>query len=107
MESKGKFALVLGGGKGLGKEIALDLAGRGVTVAISYFDWPEESTATCRQLAGLGGDHLSIRADLRIPTEVEILVNKVREKVGRLDILINNIERGCMPVVHAVQKPAP
>ncbi len=100
MEIKGKFALVLGGGKGLGKEIALDLAGRGVTVAISYFDWPEESTATCRQLAGLGGDHLSIRADLRIPTEVEILVNKVREKFGRLDILINNIERGGMPVVH-------
>ncbi len=100
MELKGKCALVLGGGKGLGKEIALFLADRGATVAISYFDWPEESAATCRELADLGPNHLAIRTDLRVPTEVERLILKVSNEFGRLDILINNIERGGMPIVH-------
>lgn len=100
MELKGKHALVLGGGKGLGKEIALFLASRGAIVAISFFDWPEESAATCRKLSGLEGDHLAIKADLRNPQEVEIMVNEVSGKFGRLDILINNIERGGMPIVH-------
>lgn len=100
MELEGKHALVLGGGKGLGKEIAFSLANLGVTVAISYFDWPEESAATCRELAELPGNHLAISTDLRIPAEVENLVREINEKFGRLDILINNIERGGMPVVH-------
>ena len=100
MDLKSKCALVLGGGKGLGKDVALYLAGRGSTVALSYFDWPEESAATCQELSDLGDHHLTVRADLRIPSEVETLVDKVRDKFGRLDILINNIERGGMPVVH-------
>ena len=100
MELKGKYALVLGGTKGLGKEIAFSLIDSGATVAISYFDWPEESAATCRELTDLGTNHLAIKTDLRVPAEVESLVRVVTDKFGRLDILINNIERGGMPVVH-------
>lgn len=100
MKLQGKCAMVLGGGKGLGKEIALYLAGRGASVAISYFDWPEESAATCRELAALGTEHLAISADLRSPAAVENLVTETTGRFGRLDILINNIERGGMPVVH-------
>jgi 3-oxoacyl-[acyl-carrier protein] reductase len=100
MNLKNKCALVLGASKGIGKEIAFYLASRGVTVAITYFDWPEESAATRRQLTELGSDHLAIKADLRRPTEVENLVTEINSKFGRLDILINNIERGGMPIVH-------
>ena len=100
MKLKGKYALVLGAGKGIGKEIALFLANRGVNVATTYFDWPEESAATCRQLSILGNNHLAVKADLRRPTEVENLLREISEKFGRLDILINNIERGGMPIVH-------
>lgn len=100
MELKDKYALVLGAGKGIGKEIALYLAGRGVTVAMTYFDWPEESALTRRQLAEAGRNHLAIKADLRRPKDVENLVDEITERFAGLDILINNIERGGMPVVH-------
>ncbi len=100
MNLKNKYALVLGAGKGIGKEIAFYLAGRGVTVATSYFDWPEESAATRRELAELGSDHLAIKADLRSPADVENLVAEISNKFAHLDILINNIERGGMPIVH-------
>lgn len=100
MNLKDKFALVLGAGTGIGKEIAFYLANRGVTVAITHFDWPEKTALTCRELAELGGDHLAIKADLRSPVAVEQMVKEIRTKFKRLDILINNIERGGMPIVH-------
>lgn len=100
MKLKGKYALILGGSKGIGKEIAFYLASRGVTVAITYFDWPEESAITCRELAELGSDHLAIKANLRSPVDVANLVKVLDENFNCLDILINNIERGGMPVVH-------
>ncbi|MDF1578305.1 MAG: SDR family oxidoreductase [Desulfurivibrionaceae bacterium] len=100
MKLKGKHALVLGGGKGIGKEIAFYLAGRGVTVAITYFDWPKESTDTRERLKKLGGGHLAVKVDLRRPAAIERMIKELGAKFTRLDILINNIERGGMPVVH-------
>ncbi len=73
MDLKNKHALILGASKGIGKEIAFYLAGKGVTVATTYFDWPEESAATRRELAALGSAHLAIKADLRSPTDVKNL----------------------------------
>jgi 3-oxoacyl-[acyl-carrier protein] reductase len=100
MKLEGTAALVLGGGKGIGKEIAFYLAGRGASVAITWFDWPEESAETCKELVELGSDHLAIEADLRDPSEIEKMVGELSRRFGKLDILINNIERGGMPVVH-------
>ncbi len=100
MKLKGKHALVLGAGKGIGKEIAFYLASRGVTVAITFFDWPEESAETRGQLAKLGGDHLALNIDLRQPTAIGKMIAELSGKFGGLDILINNIERGGMPIVH-------
>jgi 3-oxoacyl-[acyl-carrier protein] reductase len=100
MKLRNKCALVVGAAKGIGKDLAFYLAGRGVTVATTYFDWPEDAAATRRQLAALGGEHLAIKADLRKPAEVEQLLKTVSGKFPRLDILINNIERGGMPIVH-------
>jgi 3-oxoacyl-[acyl-carrier protein] reductase len=100
MKLNDKHALVLGAGKGIGKKIALHLASKGVNVAITYFDWPEESADTCRELAKIGNNHLAIKADLRRPADVENLVTEVTNKFAHLNILINNIERGGMPIVH-------
>ena len=100
MKLNNKHALVLGAGKGIGKEIALHLASKGVNIAITYFDWPEESAATRQELAKLGNNHLAIKADLRRPADVKNLLKEVTAKFSNLDILINNIERGGMPIVH-------
>ena len=100
MKLQNKCALVLGATKGIGREIAIYLASRGVTVAITYFDWPEESKETCRTMSELGCKNIAIKTDLRSPTDVENLVNELKTRFDCLDILINNIERGGMPIVH-------
>ncbi len=101
MEIKDKVALVLGASKGIGKAIARALAGSGAKLVLPYhYDWPEESADMKKEFAPLGENHLTIEADLRDADKVRSLIAQVQEKFGALHILINNIERGGMPVVH-------
>ena len=100
MEISDKTALVLGAGKGIGRAIGLALAEAGARVVLTHYDWPEESAATVKEFAELGFEYLAVRVDLRDPDEVEKLVQQVQGRYGALHILINNIERGGMPVVH-------
>ncbi len=100
MDINGKTALVLGAAKGIGKAIALALARAGATVIITHFDWPEAAQETKQELAALGSKHLAIHVDLRDPDQVKKLFDQVKDQFGTLHILINNIERGGMPVVH-------
>jgi len=105
MELSGKIALVLGGAKGLGKALGFALARAGTTVILTYFDWPEESKRMEQELAELAGDHLAVQVDLRNPAEIEKLFQQITDRYGKLHILINNIERGGMPVVHGKYVP--
>jgi 3-oxoacyl-[acyl-carrier protein] reductase len=100
MELAGKAALVLGGIKGIGKAIALALARAGIAVAVSYFDWEEELVALNSEIAAAGRKYLILKADLRQVEDIPLMVQAAAERFGRLDILINNIERGGWPVVH-------
>ncbi len=100
MDVNGKAALVLGAVKGIGKSIGLALAGAGASVAVNYFDWQEELDGLRRDLAAAGRDHLILKTDLRQVGEVDAMVRTAVDRFGRLDILINNIERGGWPVVH-------
>jgi len=99
------IALVLGATRGVGRAIALDLAGRGASVIIPYYDWPDDCAETIRLLEALDGDHFAVPADLRDPDQVKDLLAAAAERYGRLDILINNIERGGMPIVHGPYTP--
>lgn len=105
MEIDGKIALVLGAAKGIGKAIGMSLARAGATVVLTHFDWPEDAARMRQELAALEGDHLAIHVDLREPAQIADLIRQIRERFGRLDILINNIERGGMPVVHGPYVP--
>ncbi|MBW2603345.1 MAG: SDR family oxidoreductase [Deltaproteobacteria bacterium] len=100
MEIKNKVALVLGAVKGIGKGIGLALAQEGVDVALNYFDWEESLDDLHRDFAKTGRDHMIIQTNLLEIDKIQGLVNKVVDRFGRLDILINNIERGGWPVVH-------
>jgi 3-oxoacyl-[acyl-carrier protein] reductase len=101
----GKVALVLGAIKGIGKGIGLALAAQGVKVALNYYDWEEELENLKSDFAGTGGQHLIIKTDLIETEKIRGLVRKVIGRFGRLDILINNIERGGWPVVHGPYVP--
>ena len=100
MELKGKTALVLGAVKGIGKGIGLALAQAGVRVAATYYDWPEALESMQRDFARTGTEYLIVRSNLLEVDTIPALIQKVIDRFGRLDILINNIERGGWPVVH-------
>ena len=100
MELEGKVALVLGAVKGIGKGIGLALAQQGAKVALNYFDWEESLDELKQDIAATSRDHLIVKTDLLDTARIPGLVHHVIEHVGRLDILINNIERGGWPVVH-------
>lgn len=97
----GKTALVLGGAKGIGKAIGFHLAQAGARVILTWHDWPAEAARMRRELAALGPQHLAVQADLRDPAQVAALFETIAgHGDGALHFLINNIERGGMPVVH-------
>jgi 3-oxoacyl-[acyl-carrier protein] reductase len=100
MTIKNKVALVLGAIKGIGKGIGLALAQNGARVALNYFDWEESLDDLQKDFAETGQDHLIIKTNLLETDKIQGLVEKVVDRFGRLDILINNIERGGWPVVH-------
>ncbi len=100
MKTQTKVALVLGGIKGIGKAIGLDLLRRGIRVAATWFDWPESLPAMQADFAATETDHLIERIDLLDTDRIPGLIERVVDRFGRLDILINNIERGGWPVVH-------
>jgi len=100
MKLHNKVALVLGAIKGIGKGIALSLADAGVKVAVNYFDWAEELEVLKTDLADTGREHLILKTNLLKTEAIPRMIRKVIDRFGRLDILINNIERGGWPVVH-------
>lgn len=88
-------ALVTGGSRGIGKEIALELARNGYRVAINYYNDPapmvEATLAEIRaaQTPDLG-DLLSIEADIRSSSQVKTMFDRVIGAFGHLDLLVNN-----------------
>ena len=100
-----QVALVLGAIKGIGKGIALDLAGRGFKVALTYHDWPEALPCLQADCAAFGDQCGLFNVDLCDCDAVPPLIDAVLSRFGRLDILVNNIERGGWPVRCAPPPP--
>lgn len=99
MHIVGKRALVLGASRGIGLAVARTLAGHGLRLALPWLDWPESVAAMEKEFGGKE-DHLLLRADLRQKEAVADLMAAIDERFGGLDILVNNIERGGMPILH-------
>ncbi len=100
MELNNKVALVLGAIKGIGKGIGLALANEGVKVVLNYYDWEESLDELKKDFAKTGKDYLIVKTNMLETKKIPGLIRKAVDHFGRLDILINNIERGGWPVVH-------
>jgi 3-oxoacyl-[acyl-carrier protein] reductase len=100
MDLNDKVALVLGSVKGIGKAVGLDLAAAGTRVVYTHWDWPESLASLKADAAALGREHWIARIDLLDTQAIGKLIQEIIERFGRLDILINNIERGGWPLVH-------
>lgn len=96
----GKTALVLGANRGIGRSVALEMARKGATVLAGAHDWPEDTDSLGQELRNLGPQHRVLTADLRTPAAVTEFFAEIRRHCPALDFLVNNLERGGMPVVH-------
>jgi 3-oxoacyl-[acyl-carrier protein] reductase len=97
-----RVVLVTGGSRGIGKGIATGLAREGARVAISYRSNKTAAQNTLRQVQAAGAECFAVEADATDPKKVQFLVEKVIEKFGRLDILVNNVgEFNWKPVVES------
>jgi len=88
----GKVAIVTGGGRGIGKAIALGLAGAGAKVVVCSRTQKEIEDAA-GEISRLGGKALPLTVDLTANDQLENLVNTTVKEFGRIDILVNNAAR--------------
>jgi 3-oxoacyl-[acyl-carrier protein] reductase len=89
MRLEGKVALVTGGGRGIGKEIALLFAREGADIVIWDVN-PQDADNTCKEIEALGRKTLSGQVDVTDYAKVEEAVNKILDKFNKIDILVNN-----------------
>lgn len=86
---KGKVAIVTGGGRGLGEQIAVGFAEAGANVVVC-----SRRVAACEEvsqkLKEIGVESLALKCDITNPEDVKNVVNQTVEKFGRIDILVNN-----------------
>ena len=86
-----KTALVTGASRGIGKEIALELARNGYRVAVNYFNDPAPMVdATVAEIRALNADVFAVEADVRSSSQVTAMFERVIDAFGRLDLLVNN-----------------
>jgi citronellol/citronellal dehydrogenase len=85
----GRVALVTGGGTGIGRATALELARTGARVAICGRR-PEPLEGTREAVEALGAECLAVPTDVREPEQAEALVDAVLERFGAIDVLVNN-----------------
>ncbi|HEY7650773.1 MAG TPA: SDR family NAD(P)-dependent oxidoreductase, partial [Methylomirabilota bacterium] len=85
----GRVAVVSGASRGLGRAMAVALAQAGADVALAARSKPDlEETA--RQVQATGRRALVMPTDVTSYAEVEVLMTRAREELGRLDVLVNN-----------------
>jgi len=89
MKLKDKVALVTGGGRGIGREIAVVFAREGAKVAVTARS-ADQIAAVVAEIESKGGEAIGISGDVSIWEDAEKMVGDTMEKFGRIDILVNN-----------------
>jgi 3-oxoacyl-[acyl-carrier protein] reductase len=84
--SEPRIALVTGGGKGIGAACCRALAEAGFRVCVHY----RSSAGAAEELAAKLPDAFALRADLAKPEEIDGLIAELKERAGRVDVLVNN-----------------
>ncbi len=84
-----KVALITGGARGIGREIAYALAGKGWSVAICYRTSGKEAEDAVKEIESRGGKGLLFKCDVSDPEAAELLARDVENQWGRIGVLIN------------------
>jgi len=86
---EGKAALITGGARGIGKEIAMVFAKHGANIAICDVNL-EEAEKTAKEIQDMGRGSVAFKADVTDSRQVQDMVDKILDKFSKIDILINN-----------------
>lgn len=87
---EGKVALVTGAGKGIGKEIALELARGGAKCVINYASSAAGAEIVAEEIRAMGSEAMTYKCDVSDADAVQKMIADVMEQYGRIDILVNN-----------------
>jgi len=85
-----KIAVVTGGSRGIGKAIALKLAGQGAHVVVNYTSNSEAADAVVKEIQALGSKGIAVKANVSLALDIENLIKETESKLGKIDILVNN-----------------
>ncbi len=100
-ELQGRVVLVPGASRPIGRAIARKFANNGAFLILPvYNDWPESIVEMKQEFSSAGYNFLCLACDLTNKQETSRLIEQTEEEIGKLHIVINNIERGGMPIVH-------
>lgn len=106
-ELHGRVVLVPGASRPIGRAIAHSFARRGATLVLPiYPDWPESNREMEQQFNRADYDYFCLPCDLTSWEQTGDLLSEVKHRYGVLHYLINNIDRGGMPVVHGSYEKA-
>lgn len=95
----GKVAIITGASRGIGRAIALALAGAGVNIAINYRSRDNEAADVASQVRGLGRLAVAVKADVSVSADVDRMAGIVKKELGSPSILVNNAGIG---VTHSI-----
>ena len=90
MTIRGKYALITGGSRGIGRGIALKLAESGLNVAINYYRNEAAAKDTLAKVRALGSNGFIVQADVCHPEEISRMFRQVKDEFGALDIFVSN-----------------
>ncbi|MBT2691412.1 3-oxoacyl-[acyl-carrier-protein] reductase [Bacillus sp. ISL-55] len=90
MRLEGKVALVTGASRGIGREIALELAREGASVAVNYAGSEAKALEVVDEIKAMGRDAFAIQADVSNSESVTDMAKETIERFGKIDILVNN-----------------
>lgn len=85
-----QVAIVTGASKGIGAEIAKQLAAEGANVVVNYASSKEGADRVVDEIAKRGGKAIAVQADVAKKNDIERLFAETKNAFGRLDILVNN-----------------
>jgi len=88
--SEDRVAVVTGASRGIGKAIALRLAGEGMSVVLNYLQSADAAEAVAEEIRAIGSRALAVPADVRVRADAERLIATAESEFGRLDALVNN-----------------
>jgi 3-oxoacyl-[acyl-carrier protein] reductase len=86
----GKVAIVTGASKGIGAEIAKQLAAQGASVVVNYSSSKTGAAAVVDSISKRGGAAIAVQADVSKQSDIDRLFSESKKAFGRIDILVNN-----------------